>query len=66
MSEHEPIQEKTKHKQISKVRPLNELLDEIKVEKQCEIDNFDNKKTMKKYRDDDYRIKKYLHLITLG
>ena len=30
------------------------------------MDNFKNNKTMKKYKDDDYRIKKYLHLITLG
>ena len=51
---------------LTQIKPLNDLLLEIEVDKECERKNFTNKKVMKQYIDDDYKIKKYLRLVTLG
>ena len=51
---------------LTESRPLDKLLEDIQVLKSCEERYFKNKEVLKQYVKDDFELKNYIRLATLG
>ena len=51
---------------MSMVRPLEEMVEDVEKEAAIQYDNFSSRKQMRKYENEDYRVKAFLMLVTAG
>ena len=53
-------------KGITNHRPLEDQVEDIKMDYAIQYENFENKKQMKRYQTNDYKVKKFLMMCTAG